>query len=74
MLSVASIEGLDGHSIKDAQTAQAAVRIKKAENRLLDIRPTGCLTFNQLTEWYLSQKSVQAMDYYLPLGAEPQSL
>ena len=51
-----SFEGLDPYSIEDARDADSKRKVQKKENRLLDIKAESKMTFQELTDWYLSLK------------------
>jgi integrase len=61
---VGSFEGLNGYSIEDARIAESKRKTQKKENRLLDVKIDSKMTFQELTDWYLSLSSVKALASY----------
>src|SRR4030043_51766 len=53
-----------GLSIEEARDADGKRRSQKRENRIFEILPESKMTFNELTEWYLSLEKVKALPYY----------
>lgn len=53
------------YSIEEAKAAEGKRRAQKRENpRILKKVPEEKMTFQQLTDWYLSQEKVKALRYY----------
>ncbi|MFH2000184.1 MAG: site-specific integrase [Planctomycetota bacterium] len=50
-----------GFSIEEARDAEGKRRSQKREGRIFDMVPEYTLTFQELTDWYLSRPSVQAL-------------
>ena len=50
-----------GYSITEARDAEGKRRSQKRENRIFDMLPESKMTFNELTEWYLSLSSVKGL-------------
>jgi len=59
--SVGAFEGLDAYSLDDAKAADAKRMVQKKEKRIFDMLPESETTFSELTEWYLSLKSVKRL-------------
>ena len=59
-----TFEELNGYSIEDARTALSKRKVQKAENRILDVKQDTRMTFNELTEWYLSLEKVKSLASY----------
>ena len=55
---------LSPYSIEDARKMHSKRVVQKAENRILDILPEAKMTFNELSEWYLSLSSIKALTTY----------
>jgi len=55
---------LSPYSIEDARKMHGKRVVQKAENRILDILPEAKMTFNELSEWYLSLSSIKALTTY----------
>jgi hypothetical protein len=53
-----------GKSISEARDADGKRRVQKRENRIFDIKPDACMTFNALSEWYLDLQKVKALASY----------
>ncbi|MFQ6079247.1 MAG: alkaline phosphatase family protein, partial [Thermodesulfobacteriota bacterium] len=53
-----------GYSVEEARDAEGKRRGQKRENRIFDIKPETKMTFNELTEWFLSLEKVKARAYY----------
>jgi integrase len=54
--------GLNPYSIKDAQDANAKIKVEKRENnKFFDLPPDTELTFKQLSKWYLKQEPVKEL-------------
>lgn len=53
-----------GFSIKDAQAAEGKKRGQKKENRLFDVLPEAKMTFQDLTDWYLTLEKVKSLASY----------
>jgi integrase len=62
--SVASMEDLDPHSIKDARTAESKRMVQKKENRIMDMLPESNMTFPELSDWYTGLKTVKKLASY----------
>jgi len=58
---VGSFKDLDGYSIEDARKANAKRVVQKAEGTLMDVKEDSRMTFNELTEWYLSLEKTKAL-------------
>ena len=50
-----------GFSIEKARDADGKRRSQKRENRIFDMLPESNMTFQELTDWYLSLKSVKKL-------------
>jgi len=59
--SVGAFEGLDAYSLDDAKAADAKRMVQKKEKRIFDMLPESETTFDELSEWYLSLKSVKRL-------------
>ncbi len=59
--SVESFEGLNGYSIEDAKDADGKRRSQKRENKLFDVLKESNMTYQTLSEWYLSLSSVRKL-------------
>jgi integrase len=59
--SVASFEGLNPYSIKDANDALSKRQVQKKEKRIFDMLPESQMTFKELTDWYLDLEKVRAL-------------
>jgi integrase len=57
-----------GYSIEEAKAAEGKRRGQKKENRIFDIKPETKMTFNELTEWFLSLEKVKSLAYYPTLS------
>ena len=53
-----------GYSIEEARDAEGKRRSQKRENRIFDIKPETKMTFNELTQWFLSLEKVKSLAYY----------
>jgi integrase len=62
--SVASFEGLNPYSIKDANDALSKRQVQKKEKRIFDMLPESEMTFDELTEWYLALEKVKELASY----------
>jgi integrase len=62
--SVATFEGLNPYSIKDARDALSKRGVQKKEKRLFDMLPESQMTFNELTDWYLGLEKVKTLASY----------
>lgn len=65
--AVGALEDLDPYSIEDAKAALAKRRVQKKERRVMDILPDAKMTFDELTQWHLSQDTVKALAYFKTL-------
>lgn len=59
--SVGAFEGLDAYSLDDAKNADAKRIVQKKEKRIFDMLPESETTFDELTKWYHSLKSVKRL-------------
>jgi integrase len=50
-----------GYSIEEARDADGKRKAQKRENRIFDMLPESKMTFSDLAEWYLNQKSVKKL-------------
>ena len=55
---------LVGTSIQDARAGDGKRKGQKKENRIFDIKPESKMTFQELTNWYLSLEKVKALRSY----------
>jgi integrase len=62
--AVASFEGLNPYSIKDANDALSKRQVQKKEKRIFDMLPESEMTFDELTEWYLDLEKVKELASY----------
>ena len=53
-----------GYSISEARDALGKKKSQKREGKLFDIKEDAKMTFNELTEWYLSLEKVKSKSYY----------
>jgi len=53
-----------GYSIEEAKAAEGKVRGLKFEKRILDVKKDNCMTFKELSEWYLKLDSVKCLASY----------
>ncbi|CAB5119498.1 Mobile element protein [Olavius algarvensis associated proteobacterium Delta 3] len=53
-----------GYSIEEAKDADGKRRGQKREGRIFELLPDSKITFNELTEWYLSLEKVKALKSY----------
>jgi len=53
-----------GTSIQDARAADGKRKGQKKENRIFDIKPESKMTFQELSDWYLSLEKVKALKSY----------
>jgi integrase len=54
-----------GFSISEARDADSKRRVQKRENRIFEILPESNVKFQELSEWYLSLKSVKKLASFL---------
>jgi len=55
---------LVGRSIEKARDAMGKRRAQKREGRIFDMMPESKMTFNELTEWYLSLEKVRSLSSF----------
>ena len=62
--AVATFEGLNPYSIKDAKDALSKRQVQKKEKRIFDMLPESQMTFKELTDWYLDLEKVKTLASY----------
>ena len=53
-----------GNSIEEARDADGKRKVQKRENRIFDMLASSKITFQELTNWYVSLEKVKALRYY----------
>lgn len=55
-------------SLEYAKDADAKRKVQKRENRIFDIKPEAQMTFQELTDWYLSLEKIKALASFSSLN------